>query len=105
MSANSGADKPKQHPDKVKPNPNLHPAAASIVAAVAVDVHLTEDAEQGSPEDEEYRVPKEELEGLNKRQQIDGGRQEREPSHDLGVDPAGIGMIAVLAVCLEVAAV
>jgi hypothetical protein len=47
----SGADKPKQHPDKVEPNPNLHPAAASIVAAVAVDVHLTEDAEQGSPED------------------------------------------------------
>jgi hypothetical protein len=53
----SGADKPKQHPDKVEPNPNLHPAAASIVAAVAVDVHLTEDAEQGSPEDAVGNTP------------------------------------------------
>lgn len=84
----SGADKPEQHPDKVEPNPNLHPAAAFIVAAVAVDVHFTEDTEQGSPEDavgntpnistkphtplqqfhsQKYRVPKEKLEGSNKR--------------------------------------
>lgn len=56
-SPNDAAHEPQEQADQIHPNRILHPFHATVHFRILMDVHVPKDAEDSTPENEEYNVP------------------------------------------------
>lgn len=90
-------EEPQDGIDEVDPDGVLHALHAAVALGVLIDVHLSKNAKQRNPQDEEDQVPRpHEPEAQDKRNQVKHRREGGQAADHLGVDPFAVDVFALL---------